>query len=301
MNEPLEAEVVAALDQFGMRARSWQCLSTIRAAEYERRVYRLDLKGGRVLKARRLEDEATARRLFEIRQMAPAGFAPVLHCHGAVMLEAWIEGEELAQRPATTRHLIEAATLLACLHATPHVSGRRLPATQSTAAEREMAEQARWRLAADGRLALAECDGIGTALQQLDPKQALLGLVHTDFCGENMVIDPDGRLHIIDNERMDLGALGLDVARTWYRWTLPPPAWECFRANYQARMPYEDTLRHFAFWALVATLKSAILLLRLDPARAHVPIERLRQIMAEFVQVELMSLGNAERGRGWRN
>ena len=286
MNEPLEAEVVAALDQFGLHARSWQCLSTIRTAKYERRVYRLDLKGGRVLKARRLENEATARRLFEIRQGAPAGFAPVLHCHGAVLLEAWIEGEDLAQRPATTRHLIEAATLLACLHATPLVFGRPLPATQSTAAEREMAEQARGRLAADGRLPLAESDGIGAALKQLDPKQALVGLVHTDFCGENMVIDPDGRLHIIDNERMGLGALGLDVARTWYRWTLPLPAWECFCANYQARMPHEDALRHFAFWALVATLKSAVFRLRLDPARAHVPIERLREIMAEFVQVE---------------
>ena len=33
MNEPFEAEVVAALDQFGLRARSWQCLSTIRTAE----------------------------------------------------------------------------------------------------------------------------------------------------------------------------------------------------------------------------------------------------------------------------
>jgi aminoglycoside phosphotransferase (APT) family kinase protein len=286
MNEPLEAEVVAALDQFGLCARSWQCLSTIRAAEYERRVYRLDLKGGRVLKARRLEDEATARRLFEIRQEAPAGFAPVLHRHGAVMLEAWIEGEDLAQRPMTSQHLFEAATLLACLHATPRVLGRPLPATQSTGAEREMAEHARWHLAADGRLALAESDRIGAALKLLDPKRALFGLVHTDFCGENMVIDPDGRLHIIDNERMSLGVLGLDVARTWYRWMLPSPAWECFRATYQARMPHQDALRHFAFWALVATLKSAVLRLWLDPARAHVPIERLREIMAEFVQVE---------------
>lgn len=286
MNEALEAEVVAALSQFGLCVRSWQRLSTMRAPEYQRRVYRLDLAGGRVLKARRLEDEATARRLFEIRQEAPAGFARVLHCHGAVILEAWIEGEDLARRPATTRHLIEAATLLACLHAAPQVFGRPLPATQATAAEREMAEHARWSLARDGHLALAESDSIGAALEQLDPKQALLGLVHTDFCGENMVIDPDGRLHVIDNERMGLGALGLDVARTWYRWMLPPAAWECFRANYQARMPHEDALRHFAFWALVATLKSAALHLRMDTARAHAPIACLRQIMAELVQVE---------------
>lgn len=286
MNAPLEADVVAALDQFGLCPRSWQCLSTIRTAENHRRAYRIDLTGGRILKARRLEDEITARQLFEMRQEVPTGFARVLHCHGAVILEAWIEGEDLSQRCATTRHLIEAATLLACLHATPQVFGRPLPATQSTAAEREMAEHARWRLATDGHLPPAEGDGIGAALEQLDPKQALIGLVHTDFCGENMVIDPDGRLHVIDNERMGLGALGLDVARTWYRWMLPPAAWECFRTNYQARMAHDDGLRHFVFWALVATLKSAILHLRLDTTRAHVPIECLRHIMAELVQVE---------------
>jgi aminoglycoside phosphotransferase (APT) family kinase protein len=286
MNEPLDVEVVTALEQFGLRARSWRHLSTIRAAGHQRSVFRVDLTDGQVLKARRLEDEATARRLFEIRQEAPSGFALVLHCHGAVVIEAWIEGEDIGQRPATTRHLIEAATLLASLHATPHVLGRPLPATQNTVTERESAEHARMRLAADGHLSHAESEAIGAALEQLDPEEALLGLVHTDFCGENMVIDPDGRLHIIDNERMGLGALGLDVARTWYRWMLPPPAWECFRINYKARMAHEDALQHFAFWALVATLKSAVLRLLLDPGRAQVAIERLRQVMAEFVQLE---------------
>ena len=100
-----------------------------------------------------------------------------------------------------------------------------------------------------------------------------------------MVIDREGRLHVVDNERMGLGALGLDVARTWYRWMLPPAAWECFRVSYRARMPHDDALRHFAFWALVATLKSAVVWLQLDPARAHVSIERLRQAMADQERV----------------
>ena len=47
-----------------------------------------------------------------------------------------------------------------------------------------------------------------------------------------------------------------------------------------------DALQHFAFWTLVATLKSAVVLLRLDPARAHVSLERLRQAMADQEQVE---------------
>ena len=285
MNEPLDTEVAAALDHLGFHARSWRSLSTIRAAEHRRSVFRVDLEGGGILKARRLEDEATARRLFEVRQAAPPGFAPALHRHRAVLLEAWIEGDDLAHRAATTVQLIEAATLLARLHATRTVQGRPLPATQSTAAERAAAENALKRLAADGSLRDVESDGIGAALTRLDPERALVGLVHTDFCGENMVIDREGRLHVVDNERMGLGALGLDVARTWYRWMLPPAAWERFHVSYRARMPHDDALRHFAFWALVATLKSAVVWLQLDPARAHVSIARLRQAMVDQERV----------------
>lgn len=286
MTEPLDAEVAAALDHLGFRARSWRRLSTIRAAEHPRSVFRVDLEGGGVLKARRVDDDATARRLFEVRQEAPPGFAPVLHCHRAVLLEAWIEGEDLAHRPATTVQLIEAATLLARLHATRAVQGHPLPATQPTSHERSAAEHARRWLAVEGSLGDAESEGIGDALARLDPERALVGLVHTDFCGENMVIDPAGRLHVIDNERMGIGALGLDVARTWYRWMLPPASWECFRVSYRARMPHDDALRHFTFWTLVATLKSAAVLFPLDPARAQVSIQCLRQVMADQEQVE---------------
>ena len=286
MTEPLDAEIVAALDHLGFRARSWQRLSTIRAAEHPRSVFRVDLESGRILKARRVDDEATARRLFEIRQEAPPGFAPVVHCHRAVLLEAWIEGEDLAQRPATAVQLLEAAALLARLHATQTVHGRPLPETHSTAPERLAAELARKRLVAEGSLGDAESECIGAALARLDPGRALVGLVHTDFCGENMVIDRAGRLHVIDNERMGLGALGLDVARTWYRWTLPRPGWECFHVGYRASMPHDDALQHFAFWTLVATVKSAAVLSRLDPERAQVSIQRLRQAMADQEPVE---------------
>ena len=278
MNDPLDAEIAAALDQFGFRARAWQRISTIRAAETGRSVFRIDLEAGGMLKARRFEDTATARALFELRQAVPPGFAPALHCRDAVLLEAWIDGEALG-RPTPAR-LAEAGALLARLHATPSSRGHPLPAPRSTRGEREAAEHALASLAAEHRLSRAETDRIGAALARLDPKSALAGVVHTDFCGENMIVDREGRLTVIDNERMGVGALGLDVARTWYRWMLPPAGWECFRASYAATMAHDDALRHFTFWAVVATLKSAALFSRLDPARAYAPVESLRKAIA---------------------
>jgi hypothetical protein len=85
---------------------------------------------------------------------------------------------------------------------------------------------------------------------------------------------------------MEVGPFGLDVARTWYRWRLPDADWEHFRARYRERMPHDDALRHFAFWALVATLKGSLLLSRLNPARAHVALERLRRAIANVEAFE---------------
>ena len=297
MNEPLDPEIAAALDEFGFRVRRWRRISTIRAAETGRSVFRIDLEDGAILKARRLENATTARELFELRQEAPPGFAPALYCRDAVLLEAWIDGEALTPGSATAEHLTEAAVLLATLHSAPSARGRPLPAPQSTASERESAEAARRHLAAEGRFSRAESDRVAAELARLDPGHAVVGVVHTDFCGDNMVIDSAGRLHVIDNERMGIGPLGLDVARTWYRWMLPRAAWETFRESYRFRMPHDDALPNFAFWALVATLKSAALFSRLDPVRTRPPLEVLRKLMARIEQ-SMTSVRQTERSRG---
>jgi hypothetical protein len=96
-----------------------------------------------------------------------------------------------------------------------------------------------------------------------------------------MLIDGSGRLRVIDNERLRVDALGFDVGRCWYRWALPPRAWEGFRSAYAAGMPFSEPLEHFGFWSLVAVVKSAALRSRLDPARARIPLDRLRSIRFE--------------------
>ena len=43
-------------------------------------------------------------------------------------------------------------------------------------------------------------------------------------------------------------------------------------------MPFSEPLEHLGFWSLVVVVKSAALRLRIDPARAHVPLARLRAL-----------------------
>jgi len=285
VSDALDAEIVAAFDRLELRPRRWRRIATLPPG-YGRSVFRVELDNGVLVKARRMEDATAALCLQEMRAAAPPGYAPILHRHAEVLIERWIDGEDLARRDATTAELVAAATLLAQLHRVEHASGQALPTMRDTAPERKAADGALTRLEEDGALRPADADAISSALARLDPGRTLCGLVHTDFCGENIVVDANGRLHAIDNERMEVGPFGLDVARTWYRWRLPDADWEHFRASYRERMPHDDALRHFAFWALVATLKGSLLLSRLNPARAHVALERLRQAIANVETLE---------------
>jgi thiamine kinase-like enzyme len=239
------------------------------------------MESGRTIKARLVPDEETARRLFEICCALPEAFAPAFGCYGAVLLEDWIDGEELGGRPPSDAQLVEAGSLLAQLHATPIVAGCRVHDMRSTAAWREKADAGLLQILAAGEIDEENALLIRRALERLDPGLAVFGLAHTDLCGENMVVDRAGRLRVVDNERVGVDALGFDVARTWYRWALPAPAWERLRSTYAARAPFTEPLERFDFWSVVAVVHSAAIRLQKDRTRAHVPLDRLRRMAAD--------------------
>lgn len=278
MRPPLEPEIALALEHAGLRARSAQALATIDPAGSGRSVYRIELETGGTLKARCLNDEATARRLCEIRRELPAPFAPVRLRVGRVLLEDWIDGKPLGDACPSADQLAEAGALLAGLHARTTLAGEPLHEPRPTRDWRERTEIDLQRLVAEGALDGPCADRARAALERLDPQRAIFGLVHSDFCGENLLVDGEGRLRVIDNERLRVDVLGFDVARSRYRWSLPPHAWRDFQDAYAAALSFSEPLAALDFWGLVVLVKSAALRVRIDPARAHVPLERLRAL-----------------------
>jgi thiamine kinase-like enzyme len=274
---PLPEEIAFALERAGLRARRAQPLARLDAGASGRALFKIELEDGRVLKARRLEDAAAVRRLCAIRRELPAAFAPVVDASGRVLLEAWIEGKQLDACPSAEQ-IAEAAALLASLHARAQLAGRPLHERRSTRDWRERSEADLAQLLAAGAIDAGCAQRARAGLERLDPERAIFGLVHSDFCGENLLIDGAGRLRVIDNERLRVDALGFDVARTRHRWPLPPHAWGDFCDAYAAASPFSEPLEHVAFWELVVVVKSARLRLRIDPARAPTPLARLRTL-----------------------
>jgi hypothetical protein len=284
MSEAPDAEVLAALAQAGLCPCAFRQLSNLPSPPYYRATYRIDLTDGRTIKARRLENAAAAGELFRIRRTLPDAFVPAFAQHGRVLLEEWVPGEDLGDLPPGPERLAEAATLLAALHARVRLDGKALHQLRSTAAHRDLAVQRLRQLAAAGVLGPETAQDLDQALRRLDPRHAVFGLVHLDFCGENMVIDRQRGLRVVDNERLGVDALGFDLARAWYRWSLPAAAWEEFQSVYAARLPVADPVLTLPFWRLVAAAGAAAVRWRYSPDRAEKPLRCLHLLAKELVR-----------------
>ena len=107
------------------------------------------------------------------------------------------------------------------------------------------------------------------------------GVIHKDLCPENLVIDPRGIVHAVDNEWMTIGPTAFDLARTWYRWPMPEPAWRHYLSTYACLHDPEPALAHFTFWRIAVVSKSARVRVTLRTGGADVPLRRLAWLAAE--------------------
>jgi aminoglycoside phosphotransferase (APT) family kinase protein len=207
--------------------------------------------------------------------------SPVLARHARVTIEAWIEGRPLSELPRTSVRLAAAADVLGRLHATRRVGRRDLGGRAVT---RPFADDLARRLEAlhqEGAVTATESDVITRALGRLRPPRARTGLTHNDFCAENIVEDVAGRLQVVDNGGLRPGFLDFDLARCWYRWPMPAPAWRTFLAAYRRRRATTAGCEHERFWRLAAIVRSAhFRVVRASPDAA-LPLVRLRRFARE--------------------
>lgn len=249
---PPTPEVAAALRAAGLRPRHIALVSPLREAKGRRLAWRVESDTGDVVKARQFESAAAARAVFALRDGLEPAFVPARACHGCVLLEEWVAGRALTPAEAEA-HAEAAGALLGRLHARALPDGS--PPTASTERWRRGAESDLDRLAAAGALAAADAARLCAALRRDDPHVEPAARIHLDFCADNMIVDAHGLLAVIDNEQLEIASAGLDLARTFCRWPLPPDAWERFGAGYRAAAPAVPGAG--GFWRIVAAAVGA--------------------------------------------
>jgi hypothetical protein len=263
--------MIAALLRGGFQPSSWTLLTTFGGGSTRRAAYRVDLEGGRTLKVRSFLDEARAADNARLRAGFSVGaFAPVLFLHGRIAVEQWIEGAALPPEEGAESVLGAAASLLAALHREAP-----LPDVKSAPLREEallgLGVLARERLVGERTLGI-----LRDALLARDPGTARAGIVHGDFCAENIVVAADGALHVVDNEDIALGPLDYDLGRTWYRWPLAEPSFARFLEVYE-RHAHRPAMG-LAFWKIVAAVRGAIVRLRHHPEGLPFALDRLRRL-----------------------
>jgi len=140
------------------------------------------------------------------------------------------------------------------------------------------------QLVASGALAASAARQLGLAARERDPGQAEVGVVHRDFCAENMITDGSGRLRVIDNDGFRVGPLDLDLANVWYRWPMAARERDVFLSAYAMHRDPRDALRHAGFWRVRAVAKSARLRIALGGPRASVALEALRRLPGSLAE-----------------
>lgn len=237
--------------------------------------YRVDLASGGTVKARIMVSDTAARRQQELRAGLPDAFTRVLGRTGAVLIEEWIDGHVLTDAFPADVFIREAGRLLATHHATPvQPVADESPVRCRADSTREDLQ----RLKAAGVLEPDIVDRLDAAVAAEPPGAEPRVLTHRDFCGENMVVTPEGRLHVVDNEHTAIDAAGLDLARSWYRWGLRGTRWDWFRAAYLAGGGRDGAFAHEHVWRIIGATASAGLRLRDGWAGLDVPIACLRRL-----------------------
>ncbi|CAK0742064.1 putative Aminoglycoside phosphotransferase family protein [Gammaproteobacteria bacterium] len=270
-------DIQEVLARVGLRARQVMSLHTIHDPAKLRGTFRVELDSGAFVKARRLESEEAAQHHQKLRAALPPAFVPVLARSGAVLIEPWIYGQPLTEAPLTEPLVHKAGRLLAALHATPWV-GKSPSFSLQIAELRDTTLTWLTRLMTAGIVKVSVAHALRAILEEGAPKEALHGLVHTDFCGENMLITAEGRLVVVDNEHATLGPLAMDMARAWYRWGLRDQAWDWFRAGYTAGGGNEEAFAHTLFWRIVSVTISADLRFRSGHVRLDIPVKCLESL-----------------------
>ena len=253
-------------------------LTALPSEELGRASFRFTYPDGSVRKGRRMLSAESARRACALRSLIdPRHMPALLGAQGAALLAEWSEGS--APNPRDPGVLRVAGALLGSVHATPvpremareygfPIDGwpRRLERHLLTLVE----------LGALARDAAARALEIAQSTAPSDPPR---GLVHCDFCPENLVVDRVGALQMIDNENLTVDALAFDLARTCYRWPLDAGYAQFFWAGYRTMCDPVSFFDHGDHWMIQALSEAAAFRVAGRTPHVDVPIAALERLL----------------------
>jgi aminoglycoside phosphotransferase len=240
--------------KMGAAVASCQMVTTI-ISPSPRRAFRVELEDGRLIKVRQLVSEARAQRIKKyLLLLNGRHFPKLLANEDKFLFLEWIDGTPLNSLPEPVKIFEEAGRILGWVHSVPAQRAAD-EETQLDWLDNKMLPNAEmlkaWKL-----LSSSEASKLHDFLQAHRPQDNSVGLMHGDFCGENLVLGPKGIIYSIDNESLEIGFPQADVSRALMRWGLEKETRAAFLNGYGECGDLDEFLRQERFWNLVSLLKT---------------------------------------------
>jgi hypothetical protein len=250
-------DLAALLAQLTTSVQSVAPITSLAAHSSKRASFRIALDDGSIVKGRCFDSGFEAERFARLtRQLACPQVPAAIAQRGAAVIEPWTVGQSLAGQPIALATIRALGALLASIHVAPPPAGSERDIDVARAERRHRLESNIGRL-----VDLKRIDGDFAARIRVAatpvPSDIAIGLIHGDFCPENLVRTEDG-IVAVDNETLRFEALDYDLARTWYRWRMDGAQARAFLDGYGAQRAPDGFLRHFPYWAICALVDSAV-------------------------------------------
>lgn len=234
--------------------RSQQQVTTLVSDRVGRGSWRLDLADGRVVKARLVESADSAARLHALSPLvAGLPFSRVLAHHDRALIEEWLPGQPLGSQSADEAIAEQAGAILGRLHEI-EVDAHRIENAPPMASRLRRLERCTMALVDGGALEARRARAALERARALAPACPPMGLVHQDYCAENLV-QAGKELYVVDNESFEIGPFDGDLARTWHRW--PDLDRAAFLRGYERFRLAQDFRDHLEYWRIETALRAA--------------------------------------------
>lgn len=254
-------------------------LTSLPSAFGQRASFRLQFADGRVLKGRRFERGDHAERVENLSQFLDRRHFPrVLGRCGSALLLEWIEGEPLSHAKWPPELLQTCGALQGLVHTTP-LPNKVDSQSQSAAHDKRVGlERGIRALVEYGAFNRLEGERLIDLAVAHTPGNPAVGLVHGDFCAENIVLQAPGHVYVIDSEKLSIDAYDYDLGRTWYRWPMTAVQREAYYDGYNQHRSSADFMAHFVYWAIVVLVDSAAFRVRAGAGDVSVAIRELETL-----------------------
>jgi hypothetical protein len=278
--DKLGADLWTLVKAVGPPLKSVSLLTTLSSKCLVRASFRLEFADGTLLKGRRFESDADAERVGLLsRLLDQRHFPRVVDRRGAALLIEWIVGRPVPSEwpdDDIWKHCGEIMGAMHVVRPSQELRGRYgcTAAGWQTRLRANIEELARLR-ALDGREVQLALELAGSEA----PGDVATGLIHGDFCAENLVEAASGRIAVVDNETLSVDAYAYDLARTWSRWPMDRRHVQAFYEGYHRHRESTDFREHFRYWATAVLTEAAVFRLRGATGGARNLVERFKRLL----------------------